>query len=207
MDSPLTVTQMLWVNLIMDTFAAMALSSLPADPRVFDEAPRDTRAHIIDRQMIKRIVFGGLAFFGVLIFLWEIMLHCDITSVSELFSWSTVSEGISGTMGNSGAELTPYEMGVFFSTFVLLQFWNLFNAKTFRSGKTFFGSIASKTSFSSSFYLIAVVILVGQVVIVNTLGDFFDVAPLTAGDWIRLILVTSPVLLLPEIVRVARRTA
>ena len=206
-DSPLTVTQMLWVNLIMDTFAAMALSSLPADPRVFDEAPRDTRAHIIDRQMIKRIVFGGLAFFGVLIFLWEIMLHCDITSVSELFSWSTVSEGISGTMGNSGAELTPYEMGVFFSTFVLLQFWNLFNAKTFRSGKTFFGSIASKTSFSSSFYLIAVVILVGQVVIVNTLGDFFDVAPLTAGDWIRLILVTSPVLLLPEIVRVARRTA
>ena len=205
-DSPLTVTQMLWVNLIMDTFAAMALSSLPADPRVFDEKPRDPRSHIIDRSMIKRILFGGFSFFLILIFLWEIMLHCNITSVAQLFSWSTVVEGVSGTLGHVNAELAPYEMGVFFTTFVMLQFWNMFNAKTYRSGKTFFGSMTSKTSFSASFYLIAAVILIGQIVIVNALGGFFDVAPLSAADWLSLILVTSPVLLVPEIVRWCRRT-
>ena len=203
-DSPLTVTQMLWVNLIMDTFAAMALSSLPADPRVFDDKPRDPNSHIIDRPMIKRIVFAGLAFFVILIFLWEIMLHVNITSVHQLLQWSTIAEGISGTMGHTSTELTPYEMGVFFTTFVMLQFWNMFNAKTFRSGKTFFGTLRSKTSFSASFYLIAVVILLGQILIVNTLGNFFDVAPLSPGDWLRIFLVTSPVLLLPEIVRAFR---
>lgn len=203
-DSPLTVTQMLWVNLIMDTFAAMALSSLPADPRVFDDKPRDPSSHIIDRPMIKRIVFAGLAFFVILIFLWEIMLHVNITSVHQLLQWPTIVEGISGTMGHMGTELTPYEMGVFFTAFVMLQFWNMFNAKTFRSGKTFFGTLRSKTSFSASFYLIAVVILLGQILIVNTLGNFFDVAPLSPGDWLRIFLVTSPVLLLPEIVRAFR---
>lgn len=200
-DSPLTVTQMLWVNLIMDTFAAMALSSLPADPRVFDEKPRDPNSHIIDRPMIKRIIFAGLAFFGILIFLWEIMLHVNVTSVHQLLQWSTIAEGISGTMGHTSTELTPYEMGVFFTTFVMLQFWNMFNAKTFSSGKTFFGTIASKNSFSASFYLIALVILIGQILIVNFLGNFFDVASLAAGDWIRIILVTSPVLLIPELWR------
>ena len=201
-DSPLTVTQMLWVNLIMDTFAAMALSSLPADPKVFDDMPRDPKSHIIDRQMIKRIVFGGLTFFGILIFLWEIMQHCNITSVGQLFHWSTISEAFSAS-GN-GAGMTPYEMGVFFTTFVMLQFWNMFNAKTFRSGGTFFGNIFSKTSFSASFYLIASVILVTQVLIVNMLGNFFDVAPLAFTDWILIILTTSPVLLLPELVRAFR---
>ena len=204
-DSPLTVTQMLWVNLIMDTFAAMALSSLPADPRVFDDKPRDPNSHIIDRGMLKGIIFGGLVFFGVLIGLWEIMLHTNITSVQQLFHWQTIVDGVSGTLGHSNTELTPYEMGIFFSAFVMLQFWNMFNAKTFRSGKTFFGSIMSKTSFSASFYLIALVILIGQILIVNTLGNFFNVAPLTAGDWLRLILVTSPVLLIPDLVRAFRK--
>jgi Ca2+-transporting ATPase len=204
-DSPLTVTQMLWVNLIMDTFAAMALSSLPADPRVFDDKPRDPDSHIIDRSMLKRIILGGLAFFGILIFLWEIMLHINVTSVAQLFSWDTIVDGISGTMGHKSTELTPYEMGIFFTSFVMLQFWNMFNAKTFRSGMTFFGTICAKTSFSLSFYLIALVIIFGQVLIVNTLGSFFDVAPLSANDWFLLILVTSPVLLMPEIVRALRR--
>jgi Ca2+-transporting ATPase len=92
-------------------------------------------------------------------------------------------------------------MGIFFSIFVMLQFWNMFNAKMFRSGKTFFGSIRSKTSFSASFYLIAGVILLGQIFIVNTLGNFFDVAPIKALDWILIFLVTSPVLLIPELWR------
>ena len=204
-ESPLTVTQMLWVNLIMDTFAAMALSSLPADPRVFDDKPRDPDSHIIDRSMIKRIAFGGLAFFGVLFFLWEIMLHVDVQSVSHLLSWNTIVEGVSGTLGHTSTELTPYEMGIFFTFFVMLQFWNMFNAKMFRSGKSFFRSLASKESHTTSFYLIAAVILLGQVLIVNLLGNFFDVAPLHAPDWWLLLLVTSPVLLLPELLRLFRK--
>ena len=200
-DSPLTVTQMLWVNLIMDTFAAMALSSLPADPSVFDEKPRDPKSHIIDRSMIKRIAFWGLLFFGLLISLWEIMLHVNITSVAQLLNWETISEGISGTLGHTSTELTRYEMGIFFSTFVMLQVWNLFNAKVYRSKHSVLSSLFSKTDVSISFYLILAVILVGQVLIVNTLGNFFDVAPLTGGDWLRIVAVTSPVLLIPEIVR------
>lgn len=204
-DSPLTVTQMLWVNLIMDTFAAMALSSLPADPRVFDDKPRDPKSHIIDRQMLRRILFGGMLFFGVLIFLWEIMLHCNIMSVPQLLSWDTIVEGISGTLGATSTELTPYEMGIFFTTFVMMQFWNLFNAKTFRSGGTFFGNILKKTSYSLSFYLIVGVILLGQFLIVNVLGNFFDVAPLSAIDWLTIIGVTSPILIIPDLIRVFRK--
>ena len=96
-------------------------------------------------------------------------------------------------------------MGVFFTTFVMLQFWNMFNAKTYRSGRTFFGSLTAKTSYSVSFYLIAVVILAGQILIVNVLGDFFDVSPLAVEDWLTLIAVTSPVLLVPEVIRAFRR--
>jgi Ca2+-transporting ATPase len=200
-DSPLTVTQMLWVNLIMDTFAAMALSSLPADPRVFDDKPRDPKSHIIDRGMVKSIFFGGLVFFGSLIALWEIMLHTEIKSVVQLLDWHTIVDGISGTFGHTNVGLTATEKGIFFSIFVMLQFWNMFNAKMFRSGKTFFGSIRSKTSFSASFYLIAGVILLGQILIVNTLGNFFDVAPLAPLDWLLIFLVTSPVLLIPDLWR------
>lgn len=200
-DSPLTVTQMLWVNLIMDTFAAMALSSLPADPSVFDDKPRDPKSHIIDKPMIRRILFWGLLFFGFLIILWEIMLHSNISSVSQLLTWSTIVEGISGTIGQTSTELTAYEMGIFFSTFVMLQFWNLFNAKVYRSKHSVLTSIFSKTDISISFYVIAAVILVGQIFIVNTLGNFFDVAPLTSSDWFRIALITSPVLVVPEIIR------
>lgn len=204
-ESPLTVTQMLWVNLIMDTFAAMALSSLPADPKVFDDKPRDPNSHIIDRGMIKRIFFGGLLFFGLLIFLWEIMLHIDVTSVSQLLKWDTLVAGLSGTIGHTSTELTPYEMGIFFTFFVMLQFWNMFNAKQFRSGRTFFGSLFSGERGTMSFYLIAAVIIFGQILIVNALGNFFDVAPLHAADWGLLLLVTSPVLLIQEFWRLVKR--
>lgn len=203
-DSPLSVTQMLWVNLIMDTFAAMALSSLPADPRVFDEKPRDPESHIIDRSMMKRISLGGLAFFSLLILLWEVLLHADVTSVSDLFSWSLVRGALAGDMGSSAADMTKYEMGVFFTTFVMLQFWNIFNAKNYRTENSFFLTIFSKTSFSWSFYMIVLVILGGQYLIVNHLGRFFDVAPLASGDWFRIAAVTSLVLILPESVRILK---
>jgi Ca2+-transporting ATPase len=203
-DSPLTVTQMLWVNLIMDTFAAMALSSLPADPKVFDEKPRDPESHIIDRSMMKRIFFGGISFFALLIALWEILLHADVTSVRDLFSFSLIKNALAGDMGAASAEMTPYEMGIFFTTFVMLQFWNIFNAKNYRTDNSFFLTVFSKTSFSLSFYLIVLVILGGQYLIVNHLGRFFDVDPLYGGDWVRIIMVTSLVLLLPEIKRICK---
>ena len=203
-DSPLTVTQMLWVNLIMDTFAAMALSSLPADPKVFDEKPRDPESHIIDRSMMKRIFFGGISFFALLIALWEILLHADVTSVRDLFSFSLIKNALAGDMGAASAEMTPYEMGIFFTTFVMLQFWNIFNARNYRTGNSFFLTLFSKGSFSWGFYMIVLVILGGQYLIVNHLGRFFDVAPLSAGDWWRIAAVTSFVLILPEIVRIIR---
>lgn len=201
-DSPLTVTQMLWVNLIMDTFAAMALSSLPADPKVFDEKPRDPESHIIDRSMMKRIFFGGITFFTLLIVLWEILLHADVTSVRDLFSFSLIKNALAGDMGATSAEMTPYEMGVFFTTFVMLQFWNIFNARNYRTENSFFLTLFSKASFSWGFYMIVLVILGGQYMIVNHLGKFFDVAPLSSGDWWRIAAVTSIVLILPEIIRI-----
>jgi Ca2+-transporting ATPase len=201
-DSPLTVTQMLWVNLIMDTFAAMALSSLPADPKVFDEKPRDPESHIIDKSMMKRIFFGGVMFFSMLILLWEILLHAEVNSVRDLFSMNLIRQALSGQMGVTMAEMTPYEMGIFFTTFVMLQFWNIFNAKNYRTGNSFFMTLFSKESFSWGFYLIVLVILGGQYLIVNHLGKFFDVAPLTSGDWGLIVACTSLVLFLPEIVRI-----
>jgi Ca2+-transporting ATPase len=87
----------------------------------------------------------------------------------------------------------------------MLQVWNLFNAKVYRSKHSVLSSFFSKTDVSISFYLILAVILIGQVLIVNSLGNFFDVAPLTGGDWLRIVLVTSPVLLVPEILRWIRR--
>ena len=201
-DSPLTVTQMLWVNLIMDTFAAMALSSLPADPKVFDEKPRDPESHIIDKSMMKRIFFGGVMFFSMLILLWEILLHAEVTGVRDLFSMNLIRQALSGQMGVTMAEMTPYEMGIFFTTFVMLQFWNIFNAKNYRTGNSFFMTLFSKESFSWGFYLIVLVILGGQYLIVNHLGKFFDVAPLTSGDWGLIVACTSLVLFLPEIVRI-----
>ena len=95
-------------------------------------------------------------------------------------------------------------MGIFFTTFVMLQFWNIFNAKNYRTDNSFFLTIFSKNSFSLSFYMIVLVILGGQYLIVNCLGRFFDVDPLHAGDWLRIALVTSLVLVLPEIKRIAR---
>lgn len=203
-DSPLTVTQMLWVNLIMDTFAAMALSSLPADPKVFDEKPRDPESHIIDRSMMKRIFFGGITFFALLILLWEVLLHADVRSVRELFSWDFIKTALAGQMGQSSVEMAPYEMGIFFTTFVMLQFWNIFNAKNYRTGNSFLLTLFSKTAFSWGFYMIVLVILGGQYMIVNHLGKFFDVAPLSWSDMGLITAVTSLVLFLPEFVRIIK---
>ena len=187
LDSPLNVTQMLWVNLIMDTFAAGALSALPADKRVLKDKPRSHRAHIIDRGMAFTIGAWGLGFFIALVGLWQ---------------W------LRGHYADGDA-LTPYGHGIFFTTFVVLQFWNLFNTRFFRTDRCFLLDVHDffvnrprfNAFFSSGFVLVAVVIIIGQYLIVNQLPEFFDVEPLSMRDWGIILLVTSPVFILPEIYR------
>ena len=211
LDSPLTVTQMLWVNLIMDTFAAMALSSLPADMTVLYDKPRNPNSHIIDRQMIKRILGAGLLFFIVLAGLWQLLWHTNISSVHDLISWDSLKLFITdfANMDKVKAHLSGYELGVFFSIFVMLQFWNLFNAKYFRTDRSLIQDIVGlftnskkvKDSYSAGFLWIVLVILVGQMLIVTYAGAMFNVTPLTLSDWGWICLITFPVLIIPDIIR------
>ncbi len=214
LESPLTVTQMLWVNLIMDTFAAMALSSLPADRGVLNEPPRKADSHIISRKMLGRIVSAGVCFFLLLVGLWQLLHHVEVESVREIISRESLS-GLYHSLTNSMAAepLTRYELGIFFSIFVILQFWNMFNAKYFATRRSLLLDIvdlvrnpkAVAESYSLYFVLISAVILIGQVVIVNFAGELFGVAPLTLSDWGWILLITSPVLLIPDVVRLVRR--
>ena len=214
LESPLTVTQMLWVNLIMDTFAAMALSSLPADRGVLNEPPRKADSHIISRKMLGRIVGAGVCFFLLLVGLWQLLHHVEVESVREIISRESLS-GLYHSLTNSMAAepLTRYELGIFFSIFVILQFWNMFNAKYFATRRSLLLDIvdlvrnpkAVAESYSLYFVLISAVILIGQVVIVNFAGELFGVAPLTLSDWGWILLITSPVLLIPDVVRLVRR--
>ena len=211
LDSPLTVTQMLWVNLIMDTFAAMALSSLPADKRVLQDKPRNPESHIIDRRMIKRILGAGLLFFVILAGLWQLLWHTNITSVHDLVTGNSLRMFFTdfANMDKIKAHLSGYELGVFFSIFVMLQFWNLFNAKYFRTDRSLIQDIADiflhtqrvKESYSAGFLWIALVILLGQILIVTYGGTMFNVSPLSASDWGWILLLTSPVLIIPDVVR------
>ena len=211
LESPLTVTQMLWVNLIMDTFAAMALSSLPADRGVLNDRPRNPNSHIINRQMLIRIIGGGLTFFVVLVGVWQLLWHTDITSASELMNGESARIFFTEMFDNKGSNthLSSYEMGIFFSIFVLLQLWNLFNAKYFRTNRSLIGDIIDlfrtpakvRTSYSKYFILILGVILLGQIGIVNYAYELFSVAPLYASDWMLLLMITSPALIIPDIVR------
>lgn len=214
-ESPLTVTQMLWVNLIMDTFAAMALSSLPPDKGVLNEAPRNPLSHIINRKMLIRIVGAGICFFVLLVGIWQLLHHVDITSVREIVDGENLRMFAHElfTMTGHSEPLTHYELGIFFSIFVLLQFWNMFNAKYFSTRRSLLLDIvdlvrnpkAVKESYSSYFILISLVIVAGQIIIVNLASDLFGVAPLSFDDWLCIIALTSPVLLIPDIVRLVTR--
>lgn len=216
LDSPLTVTQMLWVNLIMDTFAAMALSSLPPDRRVMEDKPRDQKSHIIDQRMGKRIAFTGILFFAYLALLWQLLWRMDLNSVADLLHWNVVGEFFSGAFSaHTKAHLSGYELGVFFTTFVLLQFWNLFNARYFKTDGSvlqdildfFFNRKRFKASACYGCLWVAGIILAGQFLIVNCFGAFFEVSPLPLSDWGWILLCTSPVLILPDIYRFIRSKA
>ena len=213
LDSPLTVTQMLWVNLIMDTFAAMALSSLPPDRRVMEDKPRDQKSHIIDRRMGKRIAFTGILFFAYLALLWQLLWRMDLNSVADLLHWNVVGEFFSGAFSaHTKAHLSGYELGVFFTTFVLLQFWNLFNARYFKTNGSVLQDILDfflnhkrfKASACYGCLMVAAIILIGQFLIVNCFGAFFEVSSLPLADWGWILLCTSPVLILPDLYRFIR---
>lgn len=170
-ESPLTVTQMLWVNLIMDTFAAMALASLPPSRSVMYDKPRNRRSFIITKKMLASILLTGGFMFAVL---FVVLLG--------LISYHTIAM--------TGGK------GVLFTIFVLFQFWNLFNARAFSTGRSAFRLKGCKW-----FLSIAAIIFFGQIAIMNLVPDFFNVEPIGIMDWLTIIVGTSVVLVIGEIVR------
>lgn len=174
-SSPLTITQMLWVNLIMDTFAAAALASLPPSWAVMKDKPRKSGENgdfIITRNMALNIFAYAAVFVAVQMFI--------------LVAYKA-----------DGA-ITAVEMSEFFTIFVLLQFWNMFNAKAYMTGTSAFSGLHK----SASFLVVALVILLGQYLIVTYGGTMFGVTPLPFATWGKIILCTSLVLVLPELWRV-----
>lgn len=194
-ESPLTVTQMLWVNLIMDTFAAMALASLPPSHSVMKEKPRSRTAFIINSPMWRSIIGVGGVFFLLLLGLLFIFEHYDVQSMTQIFSFRP-----QGVVDMDHPSLTPYELSMFFTIFVFLQFWNMFNARAFETGRSAFHFKGAK-----GFVLIALGILVGQILIVSVGGEFFNVTPLRIEDWAIIIGSTSLVLWFGELIRLVRK--
>ncbi len=187
LQSPLTVTQMLWVNLIMDTFAAMALASLPPSEAVMKQKPRSRTAFIINGAMWRAIIGSGLALFAVLIVFLYYLEHTSITSLTQIGSvpFSSLNTGLS-----------DYELSLFFTTFVFFQFWNMFNARAFATGRS-----ALHLKDCGGFLLTTVLILFGQILIVTLGGRFFSVVPLRFTDWVIIIASTSIVLWIGEFLR------
>ena len=177
-ELPLTVTQMLWVNLIMDTFAAAALASLPPNKDVMKEKPRKNSDFIITPVMRNNILFVGISFVLILI---GYMIYSTWYDADKIFS--------------------PYELTCFFTIFVMLQVWNLFNAKAFGSGKSAFNDL----NHDGAFLLVALLIIIGQILIVTFGGEVFRTVPLDIKTWAIIIGSTSIVLWIGELIRLFKR--
>lgn len=190
LQSPLTVTQMLWVNLIMDTFAAMALASLAPTPAVMHDKPRPRTAFIVSRPMWASIIGVGAFFFFLLLGILWYFQHTELDSLTQI---GRVPFG-----ANTG--LTPYELSLFFTIFVFLQFWNLFNARAYATGRS-----ALHFKGNAGFTFIVLAILVGQIAIVELGREFFNVVPLKFTDWVIIIGSTSLVLWVGELMRLFSR--
>lgn len=193
-ESPITVTQMLWVNLIMDTFAAMALASLPPSQSVMNDKPRKRTDFIITKQMWTQILVVGFLFVAILVLFLQYIKHNDLTSLLD-FDVSAFASSITD-FSYVAHGLTTYEISLFFSFFVFMQFWNMFNAKAFKSKRS-----ALHFSGCKGFILISFVIIIGQVAIVTLGGDMFTVTPLSVEDWLILFVATLPILIIGEIIR------
>ena len=176
-ESPLTITQMLWVNLIMDTFAAGALASLPPNERVMQDQPRRSGPQgdfIISRPMAYRIFGIGLLF---VLILMGLLFHF-----------------------HAQAGLSAHDLSWFFSFFVLLQFWNMFNAKAFGENRSAFADLSQ----CKGFLVVALIIVLGQYLIVTWGGEMFNVTPLSAKDWLVIIGSSSSVLIVGELMRMVK---
>lgn len=175
-ESPLTVTQMLWVNLIMDTFAAIALSALPPQKSVMEEKPRDPQAFILDKSMLHNIFGVGGFFFIMLLVLLIIFQHSDITSMKDLLNFSF----------GERSQVTTYELTLLFTIFVMTHMGYMFNARGYKTG----GS-GWDLKGCDGFLLIATVVTLGQIAIVQVplLNDFFNVKALPLFDWVVIIIL------------------
>lgn len=178
-ESPLTVTQMLWVNLIMDTFGAMALASLPPSQSVMKDKPRDRKAFILTKPTMKDILGVGGFFFLLLVVFLYIFQHTEITQMTDLLHCK---------LGETNG-LSPYEQTLLFSIFVWTHLWYMFNTRSFETGKSFF-----QLKMSKEFFTIVAIIFIGQVVIVEGLYDFFNCTPMKLMDWVIIVVLSSLVL-------------
>ena len=176
-EMPLTVTQILWINLIMDTFAALALASLPPSHEVMKEKPRKASNFIITSPMARGILFCGIVFFAVM---FAFLVYCE-------------RRGLGG--------VDVHELTMFFTTFVMIQFWNLFNAKTLGSNHSAFRHFLA----DKGMILVLVIILFGQWVIVTFGGEMFRTVPLSLAEWGVIIAATSVVLWIGELWRAFKR--
>ena len=185
----LTVTQMLWINLIMDTFAALALASLPPNEKVMHDKPRRDGDSIITKKMLKFIGGSGIVFAVLMLgmFCYMLFMHHSPDEGRSLIS----------------SHIMPDEMAIYFTTFVFLQFWNMFNAKAFDSGHSAFHNIRE----SKVFFSIAAIILIGQIVIVQVGYKMFQIEPLTLKQWLFIFVGTSPVMLIGEFIRYFKKKA
>ncbi len=189
---PLTVTQMLWVNLIMDTFAALALATEPPHWSVMKRPPRDPDQFIVTGVMA-RFIFGAAGAFLVLLIVALFVLQRVDLAPGLIIRRAASSD--------AAAAVTAYELTVFFSFFVLLQFWNLFNARSLGRSHSALSGITKNTGF----IIIATAILLGQIAIVQFGGQVFRTIPLSPRDWLILIAATSTVLWTGELWRLVQR--
>lgn len=176
-EMPLTVTQILWVNLIMDTFAALALASLPPSHEVMKDKPRKASDFIINKSIGFGILFCGIVFFLVI---FALLVYCE-------------------RRGKGGVDV--HELTMFFTTFVMIQFWNLFNAKALMSHHTAFRHFLK----DRGMILVLVLVLVGQWIIVTFGGEMFRTTPLSLHEWLLIIGSTSVVLWVGELWRAFKR--
>ena len=196
-QSPLTVTQMLWVNLIMDTFAALALASLPPSEEVMGHKPRRRTDFIVSRRMMWFIAGIGLGFTIFLFGLMQYLKQCHIDSLTEFSPGRYIGTFFDFHYAPTD-QISLYDHTLFFTMFVFLQFWNLFNAKSFASGHSAFWKLGE----SKVFFGTLLMIFVGQILIVEFGGPMFNVydGGLKLTDWLLIVAATSPVLLIGEIV-------
>ena len=199
-QSPLTVTQMLWVNLIMDTFAAMALASLPPEREVMRLKPRAAGEAIVSRAMWTRIVGTGTAFTLLMLLLLALFRTFDVTHDGLNLGQALLRIGeIPARIGQS--TLSPYEESLFFTFFVMLQFWNLLNVRVFGTQRSALQGLLR----CRGLLAVLAIILVGQVLLVEFGGTMVGVEALDLDDWAVLILSPALVLLIGEGFRAAQR--